>query len=767
MFRLWIGEKMDIVVTALLMGGLFLATPPDTVRSFQIELPGQRNNAIQTSWPGIGCWFWSAEEFEPEGYERFIDLHRDHSTFKLLTTSIRHPVEVTDPAVHDQIKRAAEYAESQGLSMVMDLDVRLARQAFQAAHPDELQEIVCLREIGLDEAGAGTLSVPSVELGDHYTFQAPSYHTVSSRVLRVYAYQRGPEGIDPETVCDVTDRCRIDRADVQGLSVTIHCGSGQAGQTACVMAAFALFTPDVFAPHLTEFERGILKQYSDVPLAGACKDEWGFPGRFKIQTDDLWFSEAMADAYARRRPGHDLVRDLLLMAKGERGREGDRIAAINHTMEMSWQRNSEVENLFYRSVKKVFGPEAMMATHPTWFPFPGQMEAFKNGLDWWACKRDLAQTDETTPFACRTALAKKWQSPLWVNMYYSSSRASYDQEIWRSVLGGGRVNFHPVYPGPAEQRTTSLLSGDLLRAECRIRLLNCISTAPVDCPVAVVFGHPASLNWAGPSPWDVGVEITNGLWKEGYYADLIPTSEIQSGALFMARDGRVQYGPQRYEVVVLYHPQFERPETAEFFRKAGSLGKTTLMRVGDWSVDFEGNPYDGNTALPPNMASVEGTVCSANVVAHLRAAGVAPQTRSILSGGPGFSESMMPGLRGQCRLIDGTIILASGEKEVMGDPIQETLVVQGHEVSFDAIGVAAVRLDAQGHVEAVAAGGLKRFLAPDISLELSARVDIALWRDKKGEWVGVIQGHDGPIPEPLERMTSRWTRGRWPIPYEP
>ena len=87
------------------------------------------------------------------------------------------------------------------------------------------------------------------------------------------------------------------------------------------MAALTLFTPAVFAPHLAEFERGILTQYADVPLAGACKDEWGFPGRFTIRTDDLWFSRFMADAYATRRPGHDLVRDLLLMAKGERGRE--------------------------------------------------------------------------------------------------------------------------------------------------------------------------------------------------------------------------------------------------------------------------------------------------------------------------------------------------------------------------------------------------------------------------------------------------------------
>ena len=65
---------------------------------------------------------------------------------------------------------------------------------------------------------------------------------------------------------------------------------------------------------------------------------------------------------------------------------------------------------------------------------------------------------------------------------------------------------------------------------------------------------------------------------------------------------------------------------------------------------------------------------------------------------------MMPKPSGQCRLLDGTVILASGEKDVMGDPIHKAIKVDGHEVTFDAVGVAAVRLDRQGQVVALAAG---------------------------------------------------------------
>lgn len=45
------------------------------------------------------------------------------------------------------------------------------------------------------------------------------------------------------------------------------------------------------------------------------------------------------------------------------------------------------------------------------------------------------------------------------------------------------------------------------------------------------------------------------------------------------------------------------------------------------------------------------------------------------------------------RLLDGTVIVASGEKNILRDPIQQTIAVNGQEVMFDAVGVPATRLD--------------------------------------------------------------------------
>jgi len=385
------------------------------------------------------------------------------------------------------------------------------------------------------------------------------------------------------------------------------------------------------------------------------------------------------------------------MFRGESGKQSERAAAINYYMEMYWQQNAKIEQHYYNSVKEVFGKEAVVATHPTWVPFPDKREIFKNGLDWWAVKRDLAQTDETTPYCVRTALAKKWNSPLWYNMYYHRKIDSYETELWQSLLGGGRLDYHQVFPFPGwevrdQEWNRALLKGSLMQAECRVQLLNYISTKPIDCPVAVIFGHAASLNWTGSGFADVGLQITDKLWEAGFYADLIPSSEIDSGALKIGEDGSIQYGRQRYAAAVLYNPEYEQKATADFFVQAATGGKTKLFRVGAWSKDFEGAPFDGDAALPAIMKSMDGNSAVHGVIKFLKAEGYDPYT-TCTPNRAGYGSSMVPGVSGHLRLLDGTVIHASGKNDVMGDPIKETFSVRGHDVIFDSVGIAAARLD--------------------------------------------------------------------------
>jgi len=87
--------------------------------------------------PTIGAWFCGDDFMEPDGYKKYIDLFADHSPYDLLPTSVRlNRREITEPAVHDQTAAAAAYARERGLKIALDLDVRLAREAFRSQYPD-------------------------------------------------------------------------------------------------------------------------------------------------------------------------------------------------------------------------------------------------------------------------------------------------------------------------------------------------------------------------------------------------------------------------------------------------------------------------------------------------------------------------------------------------------------------------------------------------------------------------------------------------------
>jgi hypothetical protein len=519
-----------------------------------------------------------------------------------------------------------------------------------------------------------------------------------------------------------------------------------------------------------EFQQKLIRTYADVPLAGACKDEWGFPPNYNgnPQRDQFWYSSHRAEAYAERTGGRELLADLLLMHRGFQGKDAERQMVINHFMEMSYLRNSELEDDFHQTVKEVFGPLAVSATHPTWWPYPDRNEYKKNGLHWWAATRDWAQTDEHTPYPVRTALAKKWNSPIWYNMYYSDNKQDYESSLWSHAMAGGRINYHPIYPAPETlvERDLELLRRDLMRGDCRIRLLNYITESPPNCPVAVIFGHTCTMNWAGPAYDDVGMALADSLMRAGIGVDLIPTSEIGNHSLVIDEDGWIRYGPQRYEAVVLYHPEFERETTAAFFQSAAE-GKTALYRMGEWTQDFNAEVFDGRATLPPAM-TVSGDIQElvSKITAGLGRRGIALQsaaTGSLAYASHLFSE---PPAKGYFRLIDGTYIELAGQDHVSGDTIRSTRKIHGFPVTFDAVGVIAIRLDEEGRVEAMAAGDLRSIQASNLEIALEERMDVAFWINKQGKWEGVIQGWEGDIPPVLLELTGAWSRLAVPVPYK-
>ena len=732
-----------------------------------------KNVLLDYDLPSLGAWFWGKQEFLPDGYKIFIDQVAKHSCYNILSTDIRIPgKDITDIEVYKQVKLATEYAKEKGIGIALSLDPRTARRKFEEAYPNELQESLWLEEVKLSDGYPVDIVVKSVNLTDHMNSQKTPYISFDGSLVKVISYNKTSEGADPVSIKDITDKCSVLSLSDDSISVRLPQQEKGYQQHACVMISYKHLYPDVFAPHLIEFTREIIRSYSDVPLAGGMRDEWGFPPSTPADKmakgNHFWYSKYYADAYLQKTGGRDLLEDCFLMYIGIRGQESERFRAINHYMELNRERNSELEKDFYNTIKEVFGKDAVILSHPTWYPYPDKLESKKNGLYWWVALRDWAQTDEVTPFAARTALAKKWNSPVWYNQFYDYNPGikNYYIELWSSVLAGGRLNYHPASSARKGISTgrTELLWGNLMRGESRVRLLNFISDSPLNCPVAVIFGHPSTMNWAGPYFEDLGMQLVDSLWSKGVRVDLIPTSEIENSSLVVDEDGWVRYGKQKYAAVILYNPEFEKSSTAEFFNHAAK-GKTKLFRKGNWSHNFDGVKYNGNTALPKEMIAVDNDeVVIKEVLKIFKKQNIELQTPSsrVLEG---FGHtSVAPPTEGFCHLIDGTVIQVAGTNDVGGDLIKSTINIGKHKVDFNAIGVAAVRLDKAGNVEALAAGGLKHFKAGDLEIDLDERVDIALWKDNTGKFQGVIQGLKGEVPSRLLAITDDWVHLNIPIP---
>lgn len=731
--------------------------------------PAGAQNPLRSTGPGwppvIGAWFWHDDVLELDGYKPFLDAAARHSPYTLLSTSLRiSKGEVVDPAVREQIGQAVRYANSLGLKIAFDFDVRLARRAFQSRYPDELQQELVLKFVDLPVSGDATVTFEGKDLTDHMTGRTIPYQCLATGLMRVYTFVRSPGGIDPATVQDIThENVRAIADGPRKLSVTVP---AVASRSACVIAAHTYLTPDVFAPHLLEFQRSIVQSYSALPLAGVMKDEWGFlpdhtgnPGH-----DRYWYSPAFANAYADGQPGRDLVRDALLMAAGESGRERERQAAINRYFQLCRQRNATIEDDFYQTGKQTFGPESVVVTHATWTPFPGAQEFRKNGLDWWDATRDLGQTDESAPYPCRTSLAKRWGFPLWYNQFYAPTPEPYTLELWAGALSGGRVNFHPLYPRKDPNLGDghlALLQQPFLTGVARLRLLDFITQAPLDCPTAVIFGHACAMNWAGPAYNRTGLEIASALGERGYPADLIPSSLVESNALRIDRDGFLCLGPQRYRAVVLHQPEFGSAEELRFLVQA-ARGQTAWFVVGEWTRDATAQPLDGSRILEPVSRRVPDTACAATVTDYLDHAGI-PRVTAWLPrlkswGQPGNPSHAAPPADGFARLTDGTCIRVAGNKHAAGDPIVETFTCGGVDVAVDAVGLVALRFAPSGEIEALAAGGLKHLRAGQLELDLPERADVAFKRAPGGGFCGVLQGLAGPVPGALLRLTGNWQR---------
>ena len=738
--------------------------------------------------PDIGC-FWSFN-IEGENYKNMIDAVAPTNAFDVLSITLRSQKFFDDnQEAVAATKRAAEYAlEKYGVKTLLDLDLRIARYDFEKTCPDLSQErlLFARKEIVSDEQNI-VFTLKTDVLSDHYTGSAP-YYVRGGRVVKAWTYSCDEQGeIDPSSIQDATSMARwdmnrrrvdntpgdkVDDAVVNTLEVSFNKGElPQNAKNLAVAVAFRYSYPDLFADESLDLEKRVFEQYRDVPTLGGYKDEWGFPPCFNRdeRLDDFWFSERMAQAYARRFDGRDLVDDLFLAYQPQKERDQERVAVVDRYRRLCSDRAVAFENQSYRLNKEIWGKDAFVGVHCTWFPWPNILEMRKNGIMWWKAPRDVAQTDEFVPFCIRNSMAKGCDS-LWVNMFYARQTAPYVEEHWTSAASGGRVHIHAIYPrdenSPTNPRDSRLLPivGDagVNKIREKIRMLNLVSNSQIDSPVAVVFGRYGASNPLRPEYLAVGVDLCDLLSSKGCPADLIPVDETFSTRpdgtpKWNVKDSRLAYGNQKYEAILLYGEGDAEKDEWNALRKLAD-------ETPDCQTQFihvpAGATRDEKEAFA--MRAIE-IATNADVVKQT------PWVRDVFRFGGEEEVSCRPPRTALSRFLDGSLLWIASTENDFGDPIvldrEKVEVKRGvftPEISVVANGVFMTRFDDQGELDAVVVSETKSLSVGDFSFSLSDDeigddpVDLALWKDSNGEWRGVFQRENNELPTTLQNLVPRW-----------
>lgn len=653
--------------------------------------------------------------FTPEGEAAELAAHEKfyaESTYNLLTYSLRCKNDLNDEATRAHVKKVVDTAHVHGVQVMMDADPRIARHAFLARWPNECQQVAFVLSAQADAKGVAVVDGTAGPLEDHMSCG-------SKRPYEATAVRLAAPAASDTVKAEIVAPSRI-RVTASGL---------KPGETFTCTVLFDLYSCDVFSPHLLPYIRDVMDTYKKLGVDGAMRDEWGFPpssyGEMQIKEHRVfWYSPHFESAY-RTRTGRSLLKDLPLMALGEKGSEADRFKAIGDYMALVFNRNAEIERDFYAYDKKLYGEDMYCTKHPTWWPALAAGEALHNGFDWWAADRDWAQSDEVTPVPAVLGMAKKFGGAVWMNEGYQTKPERYANRVWTYALCGGRMVWHPVYPRPeswnklpaAEVRlrgTLEPLEKGARVAQNRVRLLNAVSQAQLDCRVAVVFSHELALDWSGfaGDTWcRWGEAIANGLWAKGYPADVYPGDELYKGAFRVDAEGYLRVGAQTYDAVVLVNPSGKDRDVLYPLRWAP---KTRFFERNDKTVDEVAAHLDALRAVKQPPCSPEHDVDGC------------------------CWSGVYPATEGTITLQDGTVAVMKGcLPDPEGDPIAGMVNVGGAWVEYEAKGLFAARLGADGRLAVAAGGALKRAKGPGIDWTGDGTRDLVLFRD--GDSVRVIE----------------------------
>jgi len=373
-------------------------------------------------------WSFGTRDFADgmKTFNRLMDESFEKSTYNCITLTLRCNPELGDDETVAAAKACIARAHRDGVKVYMDTDPRIARAEFFKRWPREKQSLARVATVAPTN-GVADFKVVFRPVQDHMSWGSKSaYRPLRGSVGRACAVKRRADGaLDFATSRPVGAKAKVsveawrgDRSaakdvktdpaegytEFSEVTVSGSVSGLKADETLVVTALAEFYSIDVFSPNLVPFIRTLMDRYKAVGADGGMRDEWGFIPNYDPDLRTFFYSSFLDVAY-KAETGRSLLADIALLGAGAKG-DATRSAAIGAYMKLTLKRNVEIERDFYDYDKRLFGKDAYVCKHPTWYSSICPQEYFHNGLDWWQAPRDWAQSDETTPFYADNGMAK-------------------------------------------------------------------------------------------------------------------------------------------------------------------------------------------------------------------------------------------------------------------------------------------------------------------------------------------------------------------------
>ena len=687
-----------------------------------------------TRHPELVYWFWTNETLRDRRYLQDLREMAQKSRFSLamMTDRTREQGSVFHDVnrMHDVFAEVVKEAHAQGLK----IGLQLWAEGYPKLTKDNAVACVSEGEVMLDSAGRAEYSAASRWMreggGDATTGK---HEPIVSEPLKAFAFRKTADGVyAPGSLVELpASALTVTQSDAASVKLKIDGSAKLAGYTVYVLVAHYHQFPDLFNDVMPAHLLGTLRQYRDIPFDGTALDEFGWAMLKRNQPDNAPFRDRLyGKAFAKefnRQTGRPLETELFRMRYAPAGDPAQRIRAINDYFEVMRQAPLRTERAFHDLSKELFGPNTFAGIHDTFHNALECDEVWRTGLNWWRIPREYGQSDEAICFPVRMGLLVSNAEPVMYDQFYTPKLDRYTKKVMEEARFNVRTHYHAWNDKGRWGRDmgdTDVI-GEINALEEKVRLLNRFDPAAPKLPLLVVFGMPAQLNWfpnaAARNAWDIsalGVETKAvAVWNAGYPCALVPSELIDDGKLRLDAANRPVINGHTFAAIIYLFPQYATPQTLAFLEQFADAGGKFMLE-GDATRDFAGTDITKRFAALAAKATVRGF--DVKEIPHL---GVAKPTN-------------LPATT----MEDGPVIFSNYDSFKSGKPQPFEIQLGGHTWSGAYVGVFALKANATGQMEKLAASGFTRLLCDGKPiLTLSAPGDIVL-RRKDGKYEAIVKG---------------------------